>query len=423
MFRRLHERLLDVHPQLPVYLAAVALSGAAGGMWETSFSNYLNDTFHIGAAARGMIEFPRELPGLLTAVSAGLLCFLPEARMGAVAFVLAGLGMVGVAALGQSWAAMLGFVILWSVGTHLSMPVASSLTMSLASERSRGRRLGQVGAVGRLGTIAGCAVVWLLGRAGGVRYSAIFLTGACAFFVAASLLSGLRVGIRHPRPRLVVSRRYWLYYVLELLMGARKQVFLTFGPWVLVKIFGQPPATFAKLWIVTAIIGLFFAPTLGRMIDRFGERTILVADALVLFAVCVAYGFAEGLLGHNARTLFILYAAYVIDQLSFDTGMARATFISKTVETPTHLAPTLSLGVSINHAVSMSVPTAGGLLWERNGYPWVFLCAGILSVIYMGFAALVRTTPGAGVAELQEAARQIAAAQEMEVGREQVTRD
>lgn len=402
MFRRLHQRLLGVHPQLPVYLAAIALSGAAGGMWETSFSNYLNDTFHIGAAARGMIEFPRELPGLLTALSAGFLCFLPEARMGAVAFMLAGLGMVGVAILGHTWAMMLTFVIVWSVGTHLSMPVTSSLTMSLASEQSRGRRLGQVGAVGRLGTVAGCTVVWLLGRAGGVRYSAIFFTGACTFFVAAALLSGLRVGIRHPRPRLVVSRRYWLYYVLELLMGARKQVFLTFGPWVLVKIFGQPPATFAKLWIVTAVIGLFFAPTLGRLIDRFGERTILVADALVLFLVCIAYGFAEGLLGHNSRTLYILYAAYVIDQLSFDTGMARATFISKTVATAEHLAPTLSLGVSINHAVSMSVPTAGGLLWERSGYPWVFLCAGVLSVIYMAFAALVQTRPGAAAVRRQE---------------------
>jgi len=407
MLRRLHQRLVRVHPQLPVYLAAVALSGAAGGMWETSFSNYLNDTFHIGAAARGMIEFPRELPGLLTAFSAGLLCFLPEARMGAVAFALAGLGMVGVAGIGRSWGAMLASVIVWSVGTHLAMPVTSSLTMSLASERSRGRRLGQVGAVGRLGTITGCAVVWFLGRAGGVRYSAIFLTGACAFFLAAALLSGLRVGLRHPRPRLIASRHYWLYYVLELLMGARKQIFLTFGPWVLVKIFGQPPATFAKLWIVTAVIGLFFAPTLGRLIDRFGERAILVADAFVLFVVCIAYGFAESLLGHGSGTLYVLYGAYIIDQLSFDTGMARATFISKTVATPDHLAPTLSLGVSINHAVSMSVPTAGGLLWERSGYPWVFLCAGLLSVVYMAFAALVRTRPGAARVSLCQADQQV----------------
>jgi MFS family permease len=410
MFRVLARRLAAVHPQLPMYLAAICLAGAAGGMWETTFSNYLNDTFHIGAAARGAIEFPRELPGLLTAVCAGLLFFLPEAKMGGVAFLLAGAGMAGVAMLGRQWGLMLLFVVVWSIGTHLSMPVTSSLTLSLATEERRGRRLGQVGAVGRLGTIVGCGLVWLLGRRGGIHYQAIFLIGACTFVVGAAIISRLRVGIERPRPRLVFRRRYWLYYTLELLMGARKQVFLTFGPWVLVKVFGEPPATFAKLWIVTAVIGLFYGPTLGRLIDRFGERFILVADAFVVFVICMSYGFAESFLGHQHSTVYVLYASYIADQLSFDTGMARATYISKTVAEADHLAPTLSLGVSINHAVSMSVPTAGGLLWERKGYQWVFMAAGVLSVIYMVFAMLVRVPKGRAttaedLARAEEAAR------------------
>jgi MFS family permease len=406
MIRCLRGRLAAVHPQLHLYLLAIAMASAASGMWETSFNNFLNDTFHIGPASRGMLEFPRELPGLLSVLGIGLLSFLPETMTGAVAFGLAALGMIGVAFFGTSWAILVAFMVLWSLGTHLSMPVTSSLSMSFASSEKRGRRMGQVGAVGGLGTIAGCFVVWGLGRASSIHYQSIFLLGAGSFLVAAVMVSRLRnVGIQKPRPRLVLRRRYWLYYVLESLYGARKQVFLTFGPWVLVKVFHEPPATFAKLWIVSAVLGIFFSPTVGHLIDRFGERAVLMADAVLIFGVCLAYGFAESFFGHVPSTVRILYVAYVCDQLFFGISMARATYISKTVADPDHLAPTLSIGVSANHAVSMSIPTAGGFLWQALGYQYVFLVAAGLAIVMLFFASLVRV-PARPVAAIPQPARE-----------------
>jgi MFS family permease len=398
MIRRIRGRLAAVHPQLHIYLLAIALASGASGMWETSFNNFLNDVFHIGPAQRGMLEFPRELPGLLSALGIGVLSFLPETVSGAVAYGLAALGMFGVALFGTQWIVLVIFMIVWSSGTHLMQSVGSSLTMSFATTEKRGRRMGQVGAIGGIGTIGGCLIVWLLGRVHSVgghvslgTYRQIFCIGAAAFMLAAIMISRLRkVGLQHARPRLLIRRRYWLYYLLECLYGARKQVFLTFGPWVLIKIFHEPPATFAKLWIVSAVIGIFFSPAVGQLIDRFGERTILMVDALLIFVVCIAYGFSESFFGNVPSTVYILYAAYVTDQLIFGVSMARATYISKTVTDPEHLAPTLSIGVSANHAVSMSIPTAGGLLWEKYGYQWVFMVGGLLAIIMLFFASLVR---------------------------------
>ena len=79
------ERVAAADPQLLVFLAGVLFLMAASGIYETTFNNFLNDTFHITAGQRGRLEFPRELPGFLVAATAGALFFLPEVRVASVA--------------------------------------------------------------------------------------------------------------------------------------------------------------------------------------------------------------------------------------------------------------------------------------------------------------------------------------------------
>lgn len=391
MIRVFYGRLNAIHPQLPAFLAALVFSAAAGGIFETTFNNYLDDVFHLSAAQRGMLEFPRELPGLLCALGASILCFLPEAKVAGIAFGLVGVGMLGLAFCGSNWPMVVAFMVAWSAGTHLQMPVVPSITMGLATEQKRGKRLGQIGAVGRIGTILGCGVVWLLGRRSGSNYMLIFLIGAGVAFLSAVLMASLgKLGVQRQRPKLVAQRRYWLYYILETLHGARKQIFVTFGPWVLVKIFGEPPATFAKLWIVSAVGGLFFVPAVGQLIDIVGERAILMGEAVSLLGVCAMYGFAERIFPGRRLAVRVLYLSYMLDQLLFSVGMARNTYVSKIALSPEDVAPALSLGVSINHAVSMSVPTVGGLVWDAYGYQYVFIGALGVAVTILFFTSLVR---------------------------------
>ncbi len=388
MFQSAYNRLRQATPGLLWFLAAVACLGVVSGVFETTFNNYLSDTFNITASQRGMLELPREMPGFLTALLAGMLFFMAETHVGALCALTTMVGMLVLGLGGTAWHGMMIGMLGWSIGTHVSMPINRSIAMQLARKNATGRRLGQVGAVGVAATIGGCFIVWIGMKYLHLDYSAVFICGAVAALLAIpAFLAVPKHAAQLTRPKLVVRRRYWLYYALCFLFGARKQVFITFGPWVLVRIFHQPAYIFAQLWIVSALVGIFFQPLLGNLIDRIGERTILMIDALVLVVITFAYGHL-----HPGSELarFAILTCYVIDQISFAVGMARDTYMSKIAEQPDHIAPTLSLGISINHAVSMSLPWLGGWVWDTYGYRMVFVGAGFVAVLTLIFASMVK---------------------------------
>ncbi|MCX5900375.1 MAG: MFS transporter, partial [Proteobacteria bacterium] len=218
----------------------------------------------------------------------------------------------------------------------------------------------------------------------------LFAVGGALGLVAAIVISMMRLpGAHLERPKFVWRKEYWLYYVLSFLFGARKQIFITFGPWVLIKVFDQPAVIFAQLWIVASVLGLLFQPLLGQAIDRFGERCVLMLDAGVICLVCLGYGFAEHL-GMAGAALWLVYTCFVLDQLFFGTGMARDVYLSKIAVRKEDVAPTLSMGVSINHIVSMSIPWVGGWVWENYGYEKVFIGAAGVAVVMFCFASRVR---------------------------------
>lgn len=391
MITPLLNRLRSLDRNLLLFLAGIALLGAAGGMMETTFNNFVAEVFRLAADDRGKLEFPRELPGFLTALFAGLLCALPETRIAGYSALVVGAGMLGLAWMPPSWSTLLLFITLWSIGAHLLMPLRCSITMDLAHENRRGRRLGQIASTSLAASIAGCAVVWFAMRWLKAGYTTIFTLGGLATIAASFFLFAMRMPNAHlQRPRFVWHSRYWLYYVLALLFGARKQVFITFGPWVLIRVFHQPVWIFAQLWIAAALLGIFFQPWLGRAIDRWGERRVLLVDSVLLLAVCLGYGYAH-LLPHPKLALWLLYACFVGDNLLFGVNMARDTYLAKILVQPDHLNPTLAAGVSVNHAVSMSVPFLGGLLWVRYGHSSVFAATAVVAVFMGVFSALVKT--------------------------------
>jgi MFS family permease len=225
----------------------------------------------------------------------------------------------------------------------------------------------------------------------GADYTLILCFGAAAALVAAVALWFMRMPDAHlSRPRFVWRRRYWLYYTLAFLFGARKQIFITFGPWVLVRVFHQPAYIFAQLWIAAALLGVVFQPALGRAIDRFGERLVLMADSALILLICLGYGWSH-VLPYRGLALALLYACFVADNLLFGINMARDTYLAKIAERPEDISPSLSLGVTINHAVSMSLPAVGGLVWAKMGHPAVFMAAAGVAVLMAAFSSLVST--------------------------------
>lgn len=372
-----------------LFIAGVALQGVAGGMFESTFNNYVSDVFSLGADGRGLLEFPRELPGFLTALFAGVLFFLAETRIAAFCALATGAGMIGLAWFGGSWYPMLACLTIWSIGVHLMMPIRSSLSMALAGETAKGHLMGRISSYSIAASITGCAFVWLTMQYAGASYRLIFTVGGVAAIAGVIFFLGMRMpGAHLDRPKFIWHRRYWLYYVLQLLYGARKQVFITFGPWVLIKIFNQPAYIFAQLWIAASVLGIVFQPALGRAIDRLGERTVMIAEAIFIILICLGYGFSDHVAVRTAA-LWLLYLCFVADQLLFGVNMARDIYLSKIAVKPEHIAPTLSLGITINHIVSMSIPFAGGMLWMTCGHTAVFIAAALIAVVMLGFSLLV----------------------------------
>jgi len=376
-------------------LLATLFFGAAAGIFGATLNNYLAEAHGFDAAARGWLEVPRELPGfLIMFITGALLTVASESQMAALAMLLTGVGAVGLGFLSPTTAAVVVFVAIWSLGDHIIFAVEGPIGLRLAEEGREGRRLGQFGGARNLGTIAGVGLVFFLAKLLGDRYDIFYgLAAACA------LLAGLyyaalrlwRTGARSKR--LVFKRRYRLFYAISALFGIRKQIFLAFGAWVLVELHGVSVSTIALLYFIAATLGVVMRPLLGEVIDWLGERTVLAVDELLLLVVCLAYAFASDLLP-EPFDLWLLYAAYVADWVLYALRVARTTYLGKIAEDPADITPTIATGITIDHAVAISLPVASGYIWEAFGFRWVFLLAGAIALVGF-FVCLQVRVPGA----------------------------
>jgi len=191
------------------------------------------------------------------------------------------------------------------------------------------------------------------------------------------------------RTGLKLRREYGLFYLLAVLFGSRKQLFITFAPWVIVTIFHKPTQTIATLITIGGVFGIVFQPFLGRAIDKFGERTILMAEALVFVVVCLGYGLSGSLFSDNTAFL-IVCGCYLVDQVLMSVGMARSTYIKKIALQPSDIQPALSASLTIDHFFSIIIALLGGVVWSVFGYQAVFLAGTVIAALNFYFASRIR---------------------------------
>jgi len=370
-------------------LLATLFFGAASGIFTATLNNYLAEVHHLGAEARGWLELPRELPGFLIMLVAGMmLTVFRETQMAAVAMLLTAIGAVGLGYLAPTHATLVIFIIIWSLGDHIIFAVEGPIGLKLAKGGKEGRRLGQFGGARNLGTILGVGVIFALARTLGDRFSLFYAIAAGCALIAGVLYAGLNVGRGDtPSRRLVFKKKYRLFYVISALFGIRKQIFLAFGAWVLIEIHGVSVSTIALLYFIAATLGVVLRPLLGEVIDWLGERTVLAADELLLLCICLTYAFAGEVFSGNG-VLLALYGAYILDIILFALRVARTTYLKKIADDPADITPTISMGITIDHAVAMTLPILSGYIWEAYGFQWVFILAG--SIAFGGFFVCLR---------------------------------
>jgi MFS family permease len=368
-----------------LFLIAGVFLGIAQSVDGSTLTNYLKEHFGMMILQRSALEFPREIPGLLVFLVIGVLSFLGgDVRISVVANLLAAIGMFSLGIIPPQYAMVLFVIFIYSMGQHIFMPLSGSIGMSFAKPGEMGKVLGKLSSVGNMAVVFSSAALWALYKFAHISFSTAFTIGAAAFVISAILMSFIKpTQTVHVRKRYVFRKEYRLYYWLCMLYGARKQIFITFGPWVLVEVFKQPVATMTLLFFIIAVIGIFVKPWVGHLIDKVGEKVVLSTEAFLFFLTCLGYAFAENLFRPSIAILFI-YVCYVADFTLDSVYMARTTYMKKIALRPEDVSPSLSLGTSIDHMVTIFLPILGGLVWYKSGpggYKWVFLAGAVVALL------------------------------------------
>jgi len=365
--------------------------GLAGGIYNSIFPNFLNDVYRISETQRGFLEIPRESAGLIVMFVVGLMSFLGDIKLSRFSLLLNVVGVFGLAVLAPSYGVMIVWLFVFSLGQHVFMPLTSKIGMSLSKRENFGMRLARYSAYGLAATIVGNGIVWVGMRIFHIGYKPLFIcAGVFYFFAAMSLFFMKPDKPKNRRPKFIFRKAYGLYYALCLTNGARKQIFLTFAPWVLITVFGLSAPTFAILSVVISVVQIGTRTIVGRAIDKIGEQKVLTAEAFLLVLICLGYALS-GKFFTAAIAVVIIAACYVIDSSMSVVEMARSTYMRKIAVEESDITPTLSAGTSIDHIASMSIPTLGGLLWAATGsYQPVFFVAAGIAVINIILTARIK---------------------------------
>lgn len=358
------------------------------GMYSACAPNFATDIIKIKPMGIGEVEAVRELPGFLCVFVAALTMRIVEPILGAIAVTLMAVG-VGAYATVQGVPSLLVWSFVWSVGMHAWMPISSSMTLNLSDKDSKGKRMGQTAGFGSVGTVLGMLSVQIAvhGNAHPARsfYQIVFCIAAAMIVVGAVTLMTLRRDIGHmDKPRMVWKPKYRRYYLLSMLEGGRKQVFFTFAPYTLTKIYHAPVSIMAMLMVINGIVVFVGAPLVGRLIDRIRERKIMLTSYSLLILVFALYGtvhLAPHATGMSAAWVFpILCALYCLDNLLYLSTICLTTYVQR-IAGPEDLMPTLSMGVTMNHIAAVLVPLIGGYLWMRFSYPVMFVAGGVVVIL------------------------------------------
>ena len=348
-------------------------SGCVGYVMATQMGlneNFLVEIIHVSGFQKGVLESVRETCGLTALVVLALLAGFAEPLVAAGVLALLAVGMAGYG-LAPNYAWVIVMSLVWSQGLHVWMPLPGSMTLALAEKGRKGHRLGQIRAAGLVGSGAGLLVAYGLSHLGVSMPPLFVLAGGVGLLAAAACL-GIPRQLKTPGPRLVFRREYGLFYLLCFLEGWRKQIFICFAAFLLVKQYHTERTTMLILWGIVQVIGYFASAPVGRLIDRLGERKILV----FYFA-----GLALFFLGYGTITnKYILYGLFVVDSAFFVFVMALTTYVGRIAPPSEHTA-TLSMGVAMDHVAAVTMPLVGGIVWTLFGYQWVFVAGSAVALI------------------------------------------
>ena len=378
---------INRRPELLLMLmaAGVPLSFAT---WRALLNNFAIEVVQFDGASMGILQSIREIPGFLALGVVFVLIWMREQTLAVVSLALLGLGT----ALTGFFPSLVGLcctTLLMSLGFHYYETMQTSLTMQWIEIARAPEMFGKLIAVGSTMALLSYGLVWVVFEWLQLEFAITYLVAGCLTLIIAVIAAR---GFPHfpqksvQHKKLILRRRYWLYYALTFMSGARRQIFVVFAGFLLVEKFSYSVQDIALLFLVTSAVNIPLAPRVGRLIARVGERRALIFEYTGLVIVFVAYAFVNhaGLAG----------LLYIIDHLFFALAIAIKTYFQKIAD-GADIASTAAVGFTINHIAAVVIPVAFGFLWLVSPGA-VFLGGAVMAVISLLLSLKVPRRPEPG---------------------------
>jgi len=353
-------------------------------VWQTMFNNFAVEEMGVGPVSMGWIQAVRELPGLMGFLVGFLALFLSEVRIMALSVILLGIGsfMTGQSA---NTTFLLVSTLVMSFGFHFFYPTNTAVVLMAVEKQHTPKALGQLRSLGAVAALLAAGTVYLL--AGRWGYRLLFMAVGGLVAVGGLLLLPLSnaQGGLPPRRRIILRRRYGLYYTLAFLMGSRRHIFTTFAIFLLVSEYGISVQTTTILFLVSSLVNIFVLPLVGKLVSRLGERLMLSVAFGTLAFVFLGYAYVT--------YLPVLFALYVIDNVLFGFNLALTTYFQKIAVTTEEITSNLSVEQTINHIAGFVVPVLGGTVWQLFGSQATFLAGVGIVLVSLSLTQFIRTPP------------------------------
>lgn len=376
-----------------VFLLSLLITGLSYGLYKGMLDNFLAEVVGMGEMDRGIMEFFRELPGIMLVfiLAVFYMCSAEAMYKAGAVIMLVGMGMNALLPATKVLATLA--ICMYSLGEHIQLGMKNTLSLKYAKSGRGGAALGVQGAMSQIGTLAGYLVIV-------VAFS--FFADAQPykiFFCIAAVLAGISAACTMKitgksetdatKRRFYFHKKYHKYYMLEMFYGARKQVFFTFGPYVLILFYGANAAVISLLFAVSAIACFFASPIVGRIIDKLGYKIVMVADTLILVIVCFFYGFAHHIFPREIAFI-VCCVNYVLDSIISLASMAANIYVQDLADNEEEVKATISTGVSINHVITVFIALFGGWIWQTLGIELLFIASAVLGLCNSAYAATIK---------------------------------
>ena len=391
------ERIFRPGSQYRAFIISLVTFGLAYGLYKAVIDNYLAEIVNMTQFDRGVSEFFRELPGfMLVFVLALLYEFSAEKIFKAGAIVMLAGMLMQVFTPAQRVPVTIA-IFIYSLGEHMQFGMRSTLALEYSQSGRGGAALGVQNSAYQFGTLAGYILVAIIfySLAGKMNLFRLTFTASTVIIIIGFMIS-LRLTGRSKTDnhvsRFYFRRKYTKFYMLEVFYGARKQIFFTFGPYLLVLFYGAGAMAISILFALSAIASFICAPIVGRIIDRLGYKVVMVADTLILVIVCFFYGFAHHMFSMN--TAFIVCCVnYILDAVISLAAMASNVYVQDISDNPDEIRATISTGVSVNHLITILIALFGGWIWQVLGIETLFMLSAAFGLCNSAYAASIKT-PG-----------------------------